>query len=449
MKRALAVSLLLLAGSTLAPRPGIVADEPLRVASLPESTIPRGASVPGEVIVSFRPAAGERDVEDSLRLAGGTRARRSAFGSRYLVTLAEGLDVDEAIARLEARPEVEFAERNGIVRADFTPNDSLYCRQWHMRMLNAERTWDIQKGAPSLIVAVLDTGIAYEDFGRFRKAPDFGTTTFVRGFNVFTRDSHANDDNFHGTHVASTIAESTNNGVGVAGLAFNVALMPVKVLDADGNGTNFGVAEGIDYATNYSEGGQRVKVINMSLGSDSPSQTVSAAVGRAHAAGITVVASAGNDNVATPHYPSSIPTVISVGAVDARKQRARYSNFGPDVDVVAPGGDVRRDDDGACGGGPDGRGDGVLQQTFDPLVAASQRRYDEFAYFFVNGTSQAAPHVAAAAALVIQQGITDPASVKAALESLAEDLGTPGRDDQFGHGLIRPAAALTGLGLGR
>ena len=115
-------------------------------------------------------------------------------------------------------------------------------------MLDAERTWDIQKGDPSVVVAILDTGIAYEDFGPYRKAPDFGATVFVQGHDFINDDTHANDDNFHGTHVASTVAEATNNREGVAGLAFRCALMPVKVLDQNGDGSFFDVAEGIDFA---------------------------------------------------------------------------------------------------------------------------------------------------------------------------------------------------------
>ncbi len=140
--------------------------------------------------------------------------------------------------------EVEYAEPDGVVRAHFTPNDERYNLQWHLKMIGAERMWDIQKGDPSVAVAVLDTGVAYEDFGPFRKAPDFGGTVFLPGFNVFTRDTHANDDNFHGTHVASTIAEATNNGIGASGIAYQSAIMPVKVLDSDGFGSNSGIAEG-------------------------------------------------------------------------------------------------------------------------------------------------------------------------------------------------------------
>jgi serine protease len=403
------------------------------------------APVPGEVIVQFRGGADDRMAERAIREAGGRQARRSAFGARFLVEMDAGLSAEDGLARFRSMPEVDYAELNGVLWASqvgrFTPNDPLFGSQWHMRMVDAERTWGIQQGDPSVVVAILDSGIAYEDFGPFRRAPDFGGTTFVTGFNIFSRDSHANDDNFHGTHVASTVAEATNNNVGVSGLAFGCSLMPVKVLDRRGVGPFFGIAEGIDYAVNFNEGGRRVRVINLSLGGDNVSETVSRAIDRAVAADVVVVAAAGNESVGSVTFPARLPNVIAVGAIDARKQKAPYSNFGPDLDVVAPGGNVNRDDDG------DGRPDGVLQQTFDPRTAALFNDFDDFAYFFVQGTSQATPHVAAMAALLYRQGITDAETVKRIIESTAEDLGTPGRDDTFGHGLVRPTVALTGLGL--
>jgi serine protease len=344
---------------------------------------------------------------------------------------------------------VAWAEPNYVARTSqagagrFVPNDEFYRFQWNLRMVDAERTWGIQRGDRTVAVAVLDTGVAYEDFGPFRKAPDWGNTVFLPGFDFVNRDSHANDDEGHGTHVASTIAEATNNNEGVAGLAFECAIMPVKVLDASGEGLFFDIAEGVDYAVNFTQAGTRpVKVINLSLGGPNESRVLREAIDRAVAAGITVVAASGNENQGTVEFPASHPSVIGVGAVDQRKSRARYSNFGNTLDLVAPGGDVRRDDDN------DGFPDGVGQQTLDP-DAVEQGRFDEFGYFLLNGTSMAAPHVAAAAALLYHQGITSPSAIQRALEQTAEDLGTAGRDDQFGHGLIRPAEALKGLGLNR
>jgi serine protease len=435
---------LTLAASTRPPLP-LRASESFRVATRRAAPLEVAAQrLEGQVIVQFRAEVDDVEASRSMRTAGARTARRGQTRGRYLMHLDDGFTVAEALARLRSTPGVDIAEANHLAHTFLRPNDRLYGSQWHMTMINAERTWDIQKGDSSVVVAVIDTGIAYEDFGPYRKAPDFGSTVFVPGFDFVNNDTHANDDNFHGTHVASTIAESTNNSEGVAGLAFGCALMPVKVLDEEGTGTYFDIAEGIDFAARNSQ----VKVINLSLGGEEPSSIVERAVNAAVAKGITVVAAAGNDNEGRISFPAALPNVIAVGAVDGRKSRASYSNFGAQLDVVAPGGDTDRDDTG-LDGRPDRRPDGVLQQTFDPDTAAETGRYDDFAYFFVDGTSQAAPHVAAVAALLYHQGITDPAAIQAAIQQSAEDLGAAGRDDQFGHGLIRPAVALSGLGLNR
>jgi serine protease len=451
--------LVLLAAAAAAPvalthhRPFLRADDVYRTASVRATERGTWTYVPGEVVVQFRDAVRERDAAEMMREAGGVRARRSDFGFRYLLRLDAGFQIADALDRLRTMPGVEFAEPNGIVRAFqqrvgfFTPHDPFYTSQWHFKMLDSERMWGIQKGDSSVAVAVLDSGIAYEDFGPYRKAPDFGGTVFLQGRDLINGDDHANDDNFHGTHVASTIAEATDNNLGVAGLAFGCALMPVKVLDNDGVGSFFIVADGIDYAVNFTLNGQKpVKVINLSLGGETSSNAVRQAVDRAVAAGVTVVAAAGNESTGRIAFPAALPNVIAVGAVDGRKVKAPYSNFGPELSVVAPGGDIRRDDTGPDGV-PDGRPDGVLQQTFDPDTAERTGRYDDFHYFFVVGTSQATPHVAALAALLYRQGITQPAAIKSVIQTSAEDLGTPGRDDTFGHGLIRPVLALRGYGL--
>jgi len=429
------------------PGRGVRADDGVRVLdaaarALREASTPR-PDYSSRVIVSFKDSADDRAAERCVQEAGGGRATRSAFARRYVVEPMAGLSAPALVQRLLSMPEVAYAEADAEVHAHFAPNDNLYALQWHLKTLGAERMWDIQKGDPSVAVAVLDTGVAYEDFGPFRKAPDFGGTVFLPGYNVFTHDTHANDDNYHGTHVASIIAESTNNGAGAAGLAYQTALMPVKVLDRSGFGSNAGIAEAIDYVVNFRQGGKNpVRVINLSLGGPTRSQTLKDAIDRAVAAGITVVASAGNDNLSPLDYPAAFDNVIAVGSVDGRKMKAPYSNFGTGLDLVAPGGDLSRDDN------QDGRGDGVLQQTFNP-DAAELGRYDDFAYYYVVGTSQAAPQVSALAALLARQGIQDPRAIQALMERTAEDLGALGRDDVYGHGLIRPAEALKGLGINR
>jgi serine protease len=427
----------------------------LRAVSRPRAAAPAGAYQEGQVIVAFRAAADERDVERALRAggAGDARRARSRSAARFLVTLEPGSSVPEAVERFARLPEVEYAEPNGLVRKSqgttFQPNDTLYRYQWNLTQVGAERTWAIQKGKSSVAVAVLDSGVAYEDYvdprtrQAFRKAPDWGDVTFLPGYDFVNGDEHPNDDEYHGTHVASTIAEATNNATGMAGLAYGCAIMPVKVLDERGDGTFFDVAEGIDYAVEYAEGGEKpVKVINLSLGSEGTSQAVRSAIERAWAAGVLTVAAAGNSGRATVEFPANLPNVLAVGALDVRKERSSYSNTGAELDFVAPGGDCDRDDNA------DGYGDCVFQQMPDPDFLAIDR-HDAFCYCGLDGTSMSTPHVAAAAALLFAQGFTDPASVRAALEQTAERLGgapAGGRNDTYGHGLVRPAYALPGLG---
>ena len=448
MKRATVFVLLLGGGALVALRPARAKEE-LRAysAGRPPTSTSEGAIRPGELIVQFKDGLDERSAAGALRAVGGREARRSAFARHWRVTLDGELSVPVAVQRLSSMPEVDYAEPNGILRkhqgTTLNPNDRFFRAQWNLKLVGAPRAWAIQPGKPEVAVAVLDTGIAFEDFGPYKKAPDWGSLRFLPGFDAVHGDGHANDDEFHGTHVSSTIAEATNNGEGVAGFAFGCSLMPVKVLDEKGEGSDFDVAEGLDYVASYRENGANpVKVVNMSLGGDGTSETIKRAIDRVVQAGILVVASAGNDNKGTVDFPANLDNVIAVGAIDGRKQRAPYSNYGSALDLVAPGGDGDRDDDG------DGNIDLVFQQMPDPDFL-DLGRHDQFCYCGHEGTSMASPHVAALAAMLFSQGIGDAHSVRAALEQTAEDLGAPGRDDQFGHGLIQPAKALSGLGLNK
>jgi serine protease len=407
----------------------------------------------GEVIVAFHQEIDIGSVEQRLRSGGAVAARPARLGSVYLVSLEPGVAVPDAVSHYRRMEGVDYAEPNGILRksqgSTFTPDDEFFDFQWNMELVDAERTWAIQQGQSSVGVAVLDTGVAYEDYtdpvtGQvFAKAPDWGDVRFLPGFDAVNNDSHPNDDEWHGTHVASTIAEGTNNAIDLTGLAFGCAIMPVKVLDDLGEGTFFDVAAGIDYAASYTEGGERpVKVINMSLGTEGFSETVKRAVDRAHANGVVLVAAAGNTGSPGVDFPARLENVIAVGAVDARGERASYSSRGPELDLMAPGGDCDRDDNS------DDFGDCVFQQMPD-FDFVAEGIYTQFCLCGLDGTSMAAPHVSAAAALLISQGITEPEDVQAALEQTAEKIsGAPpdGRNDEVGYGLIQPAAALSGLG---
>ena len=351
--------------------------------------------------------------------------------------------VGQALAHaraLSSRANVEYAEPNYIAHALWAPNDPYYSLQWHLDNpvhggIEAEDAWQAL-GAPGTpgqgaIVAVVDTGIAYENFKkgarRYYRAPDLAATCFVSGKDFIENDLHPNDDNSHGTHVAGTIAQNTNNGIGTAGIAFKTCLMPVKVLDKNGGGTYTAVANGIRYAADNG-----ADVINLSLGGPA-SNVLRDAVAYAYNKGVTVIAASGNNNGAVGYPAAYDDYVIAVGATRYDETRAPYSNYGASLDIVAPGGDLGLDQNG------DGYSDGVLQQTFNP----NTKRTSDFGYWFFNGTSMASPHVAAVAALVIAHGnATTPADVRAALESTADDLGAAGKDDQFGYGIVNAVRAL-------
>lgn len=269
-------------------------------------------------------------------------------------------------------------------------------------------------------------GIAYENYGSFTQAPDLAQTGFADGWDFINNDSHPDDDNGHGTHVAGTIAQSSNNGYGCAGIAPDARLMPVKVTSADGTGPTSALMDGIRFAAD-----KGARVINISLGTPTMSEGLRDAVKYAQDKGVLIVAAAGNDGTATPVYPAAFPGVISVGATRFDGQVAFYSNYGPTLSVVAPGGDPNVDQNN------DGFVDGILQQTF------SSDRPGQFGFYFKAGTSQAAPHVTGVAALVLSiHPEFTPAQVTDAIEKTATDLGPPGRDDHYGYGLVNAAAAV-------
>lgn len=347
--------------------------------------------------------------------------------SRMPVLQGEG--VEQALTRFKGRKDVLYAEPNYIATAYMTPNDTYYSYQWHMNNslyggIHTESAWDVSTGS-GVTVAVVDTGVAYEDYSIYRRASDLANTLFVPGYDFVNNDTHPNDDNNHGTHVAGTIAQSTNNSQGVVGVAFGAAIMPVKVLNGQGSGSYADVADGIRWAADNG-----AKIVNLSLGGPSPATYLEEAVRYAYEKGVTIVAASGNENSAVG-YPAAYDNyVIAVGATRYDEQRASYSNYGSSLDIVAPGGDLSVDQNG------DGYGDGVLQQTFGSNVQS-------FGYYFFQGTSMATPHVAGVAALVIAHGnATTPDAVRAALQLTADDLGAAGRDDQYGNGLVNAPAAL-------
>ncbi|MFC1513282.1 S8 family serine peptidase [Thermodesulfobacteriota bacterium] len=423
-----------------------------------------GRYVPGEVVVRFHPGASDEVIAKLNRTHGTAVLSTSRVAGFKRLRVPKGKTVAEMVAIYRHNPNVEYAEPNFIAHALDVPNDPFYSYQWHMDNdayggihLNAAR--DRETGSDNVIVAVIDTGVAYENYeeagvpiGRsgkfsggavFAQAPDLANTIFVPGYDFVNNDEHPNDDEGHGTHVAGTIAQSTDNVLGVAGIAPGCAILPVKVLDNTGSGTYTDIAEGIYFAADNG-----AKVINMSLGGTEPSVTLEYALAYAHGAGLTIVCASGNDSATTVNYPAAYDNYcIAVGATRYDETVSWYSNHGVSLDLTAPGGDLTVDqngpdidEDGIPDG--DGYGDGVLQQTHDGS------NFSDFGYYFYQGTSMAAPHVAGVAALLLSQadrrGDNDlsPAEVQAILQASAEDHGSAGWDSVYGWGLVDAEAAI-------
>ena len=390
--------------------------------------------VPNEIIVKFKNGVSKNHISQLNRRHGTSVLSTNPFAGFERIKVPAGKTPKQLIELYNREPDIEYAELNYYAYTHFVPNDPLYSFQWHFNDtdagINIESAWDITTGDPNVIVAVVDTGVAYEDYsGRFGLAPDLANTNFVAGYNFVKNNEHANDDDGHGTHVTGTIAQSTNNGIGVAGIAFNCSIMPVKVLASRGqvaSGSHADIASGIYFAADNG-----AHVINMSLGGTSGSTTLQNALAYAYNQGVTIICSAGNGGAGAPaSYPAAYDAYcIAVAATRFDKTKAPYSTTGSFVDVAAPGGDLNVDQNG------DGYVDGILQQTFD-------RNPKDWGYWFYQGTSMAAPHVSGVAALLISTGVTHPDDVREALEATAEDLGTPGKDTEYGWGFIDAYAAL-------
>ena len=383
-----------------------------------------------EILVKFKPTA--KNIPSIHATLGATEIPVSMNADFQRLRIPPTSTVEEMLAAYRANPDVEYAEPNYIYHAFLVPNDPYYSYQWHMPSINVEPAWDLSTGA-GVLVGVIDTGVGYENYGVYGLAPDLAGATFVAGYDFVNNDAHANDDNAHGTHVTGTIRQSTNNGLGVAGVAFNCSIMPIKVLDAGGSGYVSDIAEGITYAADHG-----CKVINMSLGGPTGSTTLQSACTYAYNAGVTIICAAGNAGTSTPQYPAAYTECISVSSVRYDNTRPSYSCYGSTIDICAPGGDLTVDQNG------DGYNDGVLQQTFEAP------NYTTWSYWFYDGTSMASPHVAGVAAMVIAKagGTLTPAQVRNYLQSTATDLGTSGWDQYYGYGKVNAYQAVLAVGGG-
>jgi serine protease len=466
----------------------------------------------GRIIIKFNDDVAPEDRRRAARLASPSAEvdLRPSYADFDVVLIDPSEDAEEVAAALRDRRDVQYAQAAYRVHPTFVPNDPRYKElQWNLPLVNLERAWDIQPAAGSTTtVAVLDTGVAYRDvtitvnipaftnenvryppLGRsvvpYAAAPQLvgagNTGRIVAPFDVISNGVNPPlDFDGHGTHVSGTVGQLTNDGFSVAGVAFNVKLMPVKVLSSFWDvlfgsssfegGSDDDVARGIRYAADNG-----AKIINMSLGSSGPpdcattpsrsgcAPTIEAAMRYAVSKGTFIVVTGGNEfedvdplfganpTSVIAEIASRIDGAISVAAVDPTKKRAFYSSTGSYIEIAAPGGTSRGF----------GRGGFIFQQTFDfnftdtfdPDVVPPSRyvapRFDIFTEIGFSGTSMAAPHVAGIAAMLMQQGITDPAAIEDALKKTAVDIGAPGRDNEFGFGLVDARAALRGFGIAK
>jgi serine protease len=409
--------------------------------------------VPGEVIVKYRDRT-SGSVE-TLQQVTGTEAERTLAGGSQQLAIEDGDSVRETLAELRADPNVAYAVPNHVARAAaFVPNDPDFRLQWNLQGpfgIKMPDAWSLAAdlGAPGgrgALVAVLDSGVAYQTRGRFKRAPDLRRSTFTRGWDFVDRDRHPNDIYGHGTHVAGTIAQTTNNGRGTAGIAYGARIMPLRVLDWRGEGDSVAISRAIRYAARH-----RADVINLSLEFEPEVRSIDipdvlSALRFARRRGVLVVAAAGNAADLAVAYPARATSVLAVGATTVTGCEAEYSNAGDDLDVVAPGGGIDAPnsdnlwDQTYCK--PDSLGQPIYQQTF--IRPRKLRRFGLPGDF--EGTSMSSPHVAAVAALLIgtkRLGPNpSPRAIERHLEATAIDAGPPGFDERYGHGLVDAAAAL-------
>jgi serine protease len=318
--------------------------------------------IPGEYVVDFHDDIEPSTIRSLLTSLGVTfRASVLEPATRIEIVSITGA-VSTVLTKLRGDTRIEHIEPHARVGALFVPDDPMFDKQWHLSRIGAEEAWGLSIGR-GVTVAVVDTGIACETFENFKKATDLANTRCVAGRSFVGKGKHANDDHGHGTHVAGTIAQSTNNGLGTAGLAFGARLMPVKVLSADGWGTTTGVADGIRWAADNG-----AQVINLSLGSPRNSRVLQAAIDHAREQGVVIVAAAGNSG-GSVGYPGASRGVIGVSATDSHDQLAWFSSRGKGVDIAAPGVNVLQQT--ICDRGLNGLerdptfGRGLL--AFDPL----------------------------------------------------------------------------------
>jgi len=388
------------------------------------------------ILVKFKDVAAEETVTSSIQTK---ILKRHSFGYVRL-SVPKEMSVDGFVQLMKKRDDITDASPDYIYHATWVPNDSFYTYQWNFRkFIHLEDAWEISRGGDkSIIVAIIDTGCSYEEYdipsyertkvtgSKYHIYSDYNHSSFVQGYDFVNDDSHPNDNMGHGTHISGTIAEATDNLLGLAGIAFNVKIMPIKVLDNTGSGYLSDIADGIKYATDHG-----ANVINLSLGADQPAQILEEATNYAYNNNVVVVAAAGNEGNLNVDYPARYEGAIAVAAYDSTGSKASYSNAGAEIEIAGPGGDFDETTQTTVGGV-------IWQQLFLPYNrnSGAYANLDSVGYFGYIGTSQATAHISALAALILS---VDPdltnKEVRTIIDKTAQDKGSPGRDIFYGYGI--------------
>lgn len=438
-------ALVLLAAAALACTRGEEANDGAAPAERAVAALGADARVADALVVDFKDGTTKADFDAWEKVWGVDLEFNSIVGEKSGVTIAVNVDnLEAALSEIRKHPAVEFAEpqyryrippasRGALSepvspseRGAAFPNDPLYEKQWNLKAIDLESAWKRSTGK-GVIVAVIDTGIAYETKGDFVQVKDLAGASFAEGYDFVNDNGTPHDDHGHGTHVAGTIAQVTNNGEGVAGIAYEATLMPIKVLDSFGFGNSADIADAIRWAADHD-----ADVINMSLGGGGHSSVMASAIDYARKKGVTVICAAGNGGTGRVEFPAAYPGSVAVSAVGPDGNLAFYSSYGKELDLAAPGGNLQL--------GPES---GILQNTISPTDIR------ESVYEFYQGTSMATPHVAGVAALLYAVGAKGPDEVEKALFEGAKKVeGQDAWNEKFGHGVLNAHASLNALGKG-
>jgi len=369
------------------------ARRPVTPPGLTQLAVPEPAQ--DHILVKFKDNVGQTRKAQVLAKHGLSEKSDIKDIGVKLVSIPDSLTPDEAVQSLKAEGDVEFAEVDGTLTAQATPNDPNYGSQWYLPQISAPAGWDISTGTPGVIIAMVDTGLDPSN-------PEFAPK-LVPGWNYITGSSVIVDNTGHGSATAQTAAAATNNNYNIAGVSWNSPIMPLVVCDSTGSCMWSNVASAITYAADHG-----AKVINISLGGTSDSSAMQSAVNYAWSKGLVIVAAACNNSSSVPCYPGAEQNVVAVSATcDTSNTFAGWSNFGSYIDLAAPGCNING----------------------------------------WSGTSLSSPIVAGAAALVFSAKPTlSNAQVVSLLESNADDAGTPGWDQYYGYGLVDVAQTLSAIG---